>query len=72
MKSIRKDRDREEKSEYPKLMIGEARLIVLMQRDSTGTAVYIGSSTVSMGSYSRDWDMDAFTDYTGTIELSND
>lgn len=57
--------------DYPKLMIGSSNAIVLFVDDNKGTVVKSGGG-FSVGRYSETWNMNAFKDYTGTLELSNE
>ena len=59
---------------YPKLMVGkDSKNVVLMLRSGIGTVVFIGegNKTYSLGEHSNSFNMTAWTDYGGTISLSN-
>ena len=57
-------------NEYPKLMVAGGGLIVLFCGDEHG-AVIEPNDIWECGYYSRDWNMDEFTDFNGTVTLSN-
>lgn len=71
MKSVKKGASRPE-YEFPKLMEGSEGLIVLMKERGYGTVVNDPQGFHRIGTYSVDWAMSFFTDFNGTIELSND
>ena len=73
---------RKKKASYPKLMIAEnSGVIVLMTtekaNEGTGTIVrpailYGGKTpTLVIGHYSNTWAMECFSDYTGSVTLTN-
>lgn len=56
--------------DYPKLMIAKVDgEIVLFESKDNGTVVNAARNRA--GYRSDDWDMDYFTDYDGTVTLSN-
>ena len=57
-------------SEYPKLMRGYEGTIVLFVTLGLGTALW-ANDDMEAGYYSATWDMDDFTDFNGSITLSN-
>ena len=58
--------------DFPKLMIGSAsRVIVLFHESGKGQIVNGKSYSYGLGNYNIEWHMDSFTDYNGTINLSN-
>ena len=58
---------------FPKLMISKWGSIVIMVKSARGYCVFVGEeSGQCIGEYSYGWDMNVFSDFTGTIELSND
>ncbi len=72
MKSIVTDKKNETKP-FPKLMIGnKSGIIVLMIDEITGAVVGEPNGKFILGHYSDNWNDIRFTDYTGTVTLSND
>jgi len=58
--------------EFPKLMINKATgTIVLFETDKRGVALVGDTYLECLGDYSRDWNMDHFTDYHGSITIEN-
>ena len=64
----------EEKTPFPKLMIGTtSQCIVLFRSPKTGVVVYQGKHyDYPLGFDSGAWDMEYFTDFNGSVTLSND
>lgn len=62
--------DGNEPSVFPKLMIHKRLLyVVLFTNETTGTII---SQHSEFGFYSEKWDTRLYTDFTGSITLSND
>ena len=60
----------ERQNNFPKLMAGKPSLIVLFLSHGCGTV--IGSdNALEFGRYNAFWDMQEFTDFEGSITLSN-
>jgi hypothetical protein len=57
---------------FPKLMIGEKGTIVFFQDRPKGFVIDAGITPYKIGFYSETWDMNAFTDFTGSITLQNE
>ncbi len=58
---------------FPKLMICiHTGLIVLMTDECSGTFVGNQSKIYPFGHYSDTWNINHFTDFTGSVTLSND
>jgi hypothetical protein len=63
---------------FPKLMITNEyatvrNRIVLFLNEKVGTCLQVGSAdTREVGEYVTTWDMEMFTDFNGSITLSND
>lgn len=56
---------------YPRLMLETNQTrIILFTGSGTGTVVHSGH-LMDIGDYCSTWDMDCFTEFTGTIELKN-
>ncbi len=68
---------RKKKASYPKLMIAKnGGVIVLMTaekgNEGTGTVLYGGKTTFrATGHYSKTWAMERFSDYDGSVTLTN-
>lgn len=73
MINVTQDETKQDKPpEYPRLMISDySRAIVLMSSYKIGTVLAKGDGLNPIGYYYKDWNMDKFTDYTGTITLEN-
>lgn len=61
---------------FPKLMVGSlSGTIVLMTSESkgygTGTLVKEGFGLLAVGCFSETWDMKYFTDFNGSVTLTN-
>lgn len=56
---------------YPKLMKTHSGQVVLFHRNKTGMVVK-STGNNAIGHFSENWDMNSFTDYTGSITLTND
>lgn len=61
---------------FPKLMVGSlSGIIVLMVSEykgyGTGTLVKEGDGMLTVGCFSETWDMEHFTDYNGSVTLTN-
>ncbi len=61
---------------FPKLMVGSlSGIIVLTTSESkgygTGTLVKEGDSRLTVGCFSETWDMKYFTNYNGSVTLTN-
>jgi len=62
------------KLSYPKLMKGDlSGCIVFFNKDKEGVLMTQGSpdTCIEVGAYHREWGMECFTDYQGSITLSN-
>jgi len=71
VREIKADCNREEKP-FPKLMIARGR-IILFEEYKKGVVIKPQSgSSDYIGQYWTDWNMKNFTDYEGTLEISND
>jgi hypothetical protein len=57
---------------YPKLMIASDNQIVLFFKHEHGIVIDIGGGYSEIGYYTNDWDMCAFSDFEGSITISND
>lgn len=57
---------------FPKLMVSSNGLVVFMVADKSGTVVYRGNSPHRIGFSSGIWAMDEFTDFDGTVSLTNE
>ena len=58
---------------YPKLMTREGTgLIVLMSGNGKGTVIKETSLSRAVGAFSNDLDPSYFTDYVGTVHLTNE
>ena len=57
---------------YPKLMIDSYKKVVLMQECGWGFVVANGEGSCAVGYHSDSWNMEAFEDFAGSIELSNE
>jgi len=58
---------------FPKLMIWEKEgQVVFFQRSGLGMSITNGEWSDRFGDMKDGWEMSSFTDFTGTIELSND
>ncbi len=55
--------------DYPKLMVADEGLIVLFLEAEEGTVIQ--SDNYQCGYYAEDWEMSDFTDFNGTVTLSN-
>ena len=63
--------DKEEReNDYPKLMVDEYGMIVLFAGHKVGMVVETDSRE-DCGHYSESWDMSWFTEFDGSITLSN-
>ncbi len=72
MKSIVTDKPVPDEKPFPKLMISRLDgIIVLMEKDYTGMVVGNPNSIHPLGHFDE-WSDTGFTDYTGTVKLSND
>ena len=58
------------KVEFPRLMVGTTGVVVLFSSAGIGSVVERAAHWRE-GDYSKTWDPDAFTDFTGTLTLSN-
>ena len=56
---------------YPKLMTDGRGLIVLMSEHEVGTVV-VADEYHEVGQHADDWDIRAFHDFEGSIELQNE
>lgn len=56
---------------FPKLMISRKGTIVLFYEEHCGTCLKSPLGNTPIGSYSRDWDMECFSDFDGEVTLSN-
>ena len=61
------------KPEFPKLMEAkDTGQIVHFYKSGKGQCVYSGSTDNQVGLITDSWHMDPFTDFTGSITLSNE
>lgn len=58
------------KAEYPKLRVGQSGIVVLFVDKTTGTVVR-ETMEYTLGTYLTDWAENHFTDFNGSVELSN-
>jgi len=59
------------KNDYPKIMKSKnSGLVVLFSKSELGTVI-LGNELHDCGEFSDDWDMSSFTDFDGSITLSN-
>ena len=65
-----KDQEKQE-SEFPKLMVSELGKIVLFTSKSVGTLIVPSSADKKVGHYCESWCEDVFTDFHGSVTLSN-
>ncbi len=73
MKSIVTDGPAPGEKPFPKLMISsQNNTIVLMVNQGSGSVVGNAIKLQPLSFYSESWMMQNFTDYTGTVTLSND
>ncbi len=73
MKAIVADEPEPVEKPFPKLMICfESGLIVLMASPKNGVVVGKPTDIYHIGQYSEIWYMNNFTDFTGSVTLSND
>ncbi len=73
MKAIVRDGPAPDDKPFPKLMVGNrSGIIVLMVKSCAGTVVGNPASDFPLGTFSSTWTLEYFTDYPGTITLSND
>lgn len=72
MKSVVKDKSKE--VEYPCLMVSDSGAVILFNEHRKGVVVYVAIKHIGyrVGYYGDMWDMDKFTPFHGTVELSND
>lgn len=57
---------------FPKLMISNVGSVVYFTRKERGILVFKGEGTDDkVGDYSTCWDMEFFSDFSGTITLKN-
>lgn len=71
MKSEVKTPTRAKEKDFPKLMISKNGTVVLFSKSCVGIAVNT-TSNYDIGYLSEEWFMGNFTDFTGTVTLSND
>lgn len=71
MKSEVKQVDKKPTKPYPKLMISDMGTIVLFTSKSRGISVK-ESKASELGVFSDCWESSDFTDFEGTVTLSND
>ncbi len=73
MKSIVTDKKNETSKPFPKMMVGiRSGIIVLMEKDYSGTIVGNPTQNYTLGHSYDGWCHTDFYDYTGTVTLSND
>ncbi|MCP4182301.1 MAG: hypothetical protein GY761_03155 [Hyphomicrobiales bacterium] len=73
MKSIVRDEPEPNGKPFPKLMISKVTdVIMLMTSEDTGTVVARSDGDNQLGYYNTMWDAKNFTDFTGSVTLSND
>ena len=66
------EKEVEEKAEYPCLMIRkDQKFVVLFIYKSNGVVVHPGTSSWKLGESCQFFEMNYFTPFNGTIELSN-
>lgn len=56
---------------FPKLMISDNGLIVLMKNNGIGVVLNKGASSNEIGTLREDWVMQYFRDFEGDLILSN-
>jgi|LakMenEpi03Aug12_release.lakeMendotaPanAssembly.Ray.scaffolds.fasta_scaffold2979083_2 hypothetical protein len=57
---------------YPKLMISNKGMIVLFVSNRCGTVLHKGDGATALGSYSKDFVMEIFTDFDGKVIISSE
>ena len=63
----------EQKTPFPKLMIAQNGLLVLMTDSEKGIVALQGEASChKIGTYREDWAMDGFADFKGSVTLSNE
>ncbi len=76
MKVVINNSNEKKELPFPKLMISkDSGTVVLFSEDGIGTQLNVDISRVDyafIGTHSRSWAMKLFTDFTGSITLSND
>lgn len=72
MKSIITSKHIKQEAYFPKLMVAKDGLVVLFKRTEIGVVVHAPDGCWMMGDHSDGWYMEEFTDFTGSITLSND
>ena len=60
------------KMPFPKLMITDEGIVVLMLESGKGTVVSTIESCYEIGHYSESWAMSSFYDFNGSVTLSNE
>lgn len=74
MKAEVKHRHEVDAAKFPKLMVSDKTIIVAISQSGgniEGVAL-VGNGMYAAGGYSKTWNCRAFTDFTGTVTLSND
>lgn len=61
----------EKDSEFPKMMIGDDGQVVLFSCTGIGVVVTSGGED-ELGEYSEYWEMDRFSDFTGSVTITNE
>ena len=72
MKVTVENAEEKEPLKFPCLMISNNSKVVLFQSEKIGTLIGSDLSHKPYGYYSRDWDMNEFKPFNGTITLQND
>ncbi len=74
MKSVVNVENAKAEKPFPKLMISESGRIVLFSKLGCGTVLREPEveTAYSIGHYSDTWSLTKFTDFNGTVTLSND
>lgn len=73
MKAVIKENQTKTEKPFPKLMIANDNQIVLFSETGIGVVVYkSGTCPYQIGYHHKFWHMPDFTDFNGTVELSND
>ena len=57
---------------FPRMMVAESGVVVLMIKHGVGVVVCKNGSIYSEGWYSESWNMLKFKDYTGSVTITNE
>ena len=71
MKSTKCDKGNTSELPYPKLMIDDVGVVVLMSKHGVGVVLNSSSVYHLLGTSGDNWYMNNFKDYSGTITLEN-